>query len=662
VAAQPFVELKLSGHSAGEMDMGIGRVLLLSTKRSRTIALSCGYCFHSVVMFSGKVPSGSTSREESFWPRSGQVERRQWWLWASTIVVTLLLTAGMASFSYIFEQSDPHYSFYLRQSVRGLVALVFLFDLYTIYQQVLIQRIRRQLSEREELYRLISENAEDLIAVIGADGNSLYNSPGYTRLFGYTNEELQGVSIADQVHPEDRQRLLRARKEAFDSGARFRLEYRFRRKDGEWRILESTGGAVRNGQGSAGMLVAVSRDITERKHAEEILRQREEQLRQAQKMEAVGRLSGGIAHDFNNLLGVIIGYSEDIELRVAQADPLRKSAEEIRKAGQRAAALTQQLLAFSRQQVLQPNVLALNLLVSDMGKMLQRLIGAHIELSTNLDPELGSIKADQSQIEQVIVNLVVNARDAMPDGGKLVIETSSVFLDADKASSLPFLHPGPHALLTVTDTGVGMDPETQKHIFEPFFTTKECGKGTGLGLATVYGVVKQSGGVVGVHSEPGKGSTFKIYLPQVDGQSGTNNEDPSASAISAGTETVLVVENEDALLELTSDVLARSGYKVLSARDGNEAIEIARSFDGPIHLLMTDIVMSKLNGPALARHVTVLHPGIRVLFMTGHAEPDALLHENIPSNNECLQKPFHRDALIRKVRQTLDLAELQVRG
>jgi CheY-like chemotaxis protein len=297
-----------------------------------------------------------------------------------------------------------------------------------------------------------------------------------------------------------------------------------------------------------------------------------------------------------------------------------------------------------------------------MGKMLQRMIGAHIELSTNLDAELGSIKADQSQIEQVIVNLVVNARDAMPDGGKLLIETSSVFLDADTASSLPFLHPGPHALLIVTDTGVGMDAETQKHIFEPFFTTKECGKGTGLGLATVYGVVKQSGGVVGVHSEPGKGSTFKIYLPQVDGRLGTHKEDPSACAISAGTETVLVVENEEALLELTSDVLARSGYKVLSARDGNEAIEIARSFDGSIHLLLTDIMMSKLNGPALARHVTVLHPGIRVLFMSGHAEPEAMLHENIPPNSECLQKPFHRDALIRKVRQTLDLAELQVRG
>jgi len=613
-------------------------------------------------MFFGKARSRCPSGKQSFWPHIGLAERRQWWLWAFAIAVTLLLTAGMASFSYLFDQSDPNFSFSLRQSVRGLLGLVLLFDLYTIYQQLQIQRIRRQLSEREELYRLISENAEDLIAVIDADGHRLYNSPGYERLFGYTNEELQGVPIADQVHPDDRQHVLQARKEAFETGLRFHLEYRFRRKDGEWRILESTGGVVRNTQGEAEKIVAVSRDITERKHAEEILRQREEQLRQAQKMEAVGRLSGGIAHDFNNLLGVIIGYSEEIESRAAKGDPLRRSAEEIRKAGQRAAALTQQLLAFSRQQVLQPNVLALNLLVSDMSKMLQRLIGAHIELSTNLDPELGSIKSDQSQMEQVIVNLVVNARDAMPAGGKLLIETSRVFLDEAQARSLPFLHPGPHVRLTVMDTGVGMDAETQRHIFEPFFTTKGCGKGTGLGLATVYGVIKQSGGVVGVRSEPGKGSTFKIYLPQVEEQLVTPAKDSSTSQISMGTETILVVENEEALLELTSDLLSRSGYKVLSARDGLDAIKIARLFDGSIHLLLTDIMMPKLNGAALARRVTRLHPGIRVLFMTGHAEPDATLHENMPPESECLQKPFHRDALIRKVRQTLDLAELQIRG
>jgi two-component system cell cycle sensor histidine kinase/response regulator CckA len=615
-----------------------------------------------MVMSFGKAHPNPASPEQSLWPRSGQVDRRQWWLWASAIVVTLLLTAGMASFSYLFDQSDPNFSFSLRQSVRGLVGLVFLFDLYTIYQQVQIQRIRRQLSEREELYRLISENAEDLISVVDAQGRRLYNSPGYKKVFGYTHEELQGDPVIDQIHPDDSKRVIEARRQAFATNASVRVEYRFHRKDGDWRILESTGTPVQNGSGGSRKLIVVSRDITDRKHAEETLRQREEQLRQAQKMEAVGRLSGGIAHDFNNLLGVIIGYGEEIEVRTSHGDPLRKSAEEILKAAQRAASLTQQLLAFSRQQVLQPSVLTLNVLVSDMGKMLQRLIGAHIDLTTKLDPAVGRIKADQSQIEQVIVNLVVNARDAMPEGGILLIETSNVYLTESQARGLPFLLPGPHAVLTVTDSGIGMDEETEKHIFEPFFTTKECGKGTGLGLATVYGVVKQSGGIVGVHSKPGKGSTFKIYLPQVDEQPTAHEKDSHVNKVWSGTETVLVVENEQALLELTSDVLSRSGYKVLSAHNGIEAIRIARSFDGPIHLLLTDIMMPKLNGHSLARHVAGFRPGIRVLFMTGHSHVDGTPHGAAPSDNECLRKPFHRDALINKVRQTLDLAEMQTTG
>jgi two-component system, cell cycle sensor histidine kinase and response regulator CckA len=615
-----------------------------------------------MVMSFGKTHPNPSSPEQSLWPRSGQVDRRQWWLWASAIVVTLLLTAGMASFSYLFEQSDPNFSFSLRQSVRGLVGLVFLFDLYTIYQQVQIQRIRRQLNEREELYRLISENAEDLIAVVDAQGRRLYNSPGYEKVFGYAPEELQGTPVMDQIHPDDAKRVIEARKQAFATNASMRVEYRFQRKDGDWRILESTGSPVQNGAGGVRKLIIVSRDITDRKHADEMLRQREEQLRQAQKMEAVGRLSGGIAHDFNNLLGVIIGYGEDIEVRTSQGDPIRKSAQEILKAAQRAASLTQQLLAFSRQQVLQPNVLPLNLLVSDMGKMLQRLIGAHIDLTTKLDPKVGSIKADQSQIEQVIVNLVVNARDAMPEGGMLLIETSSVHLTESQARGLPFLLPGPHVVLTVTDSGVGMDEETQKHIFEPFFTTKESGKGTGLGLATVYGVVKQSGGIVGVQSRLGKGSTFKIYLPQVDEQPTSRTDDSSTSKVLSGSETILIVENEQALLELTSGVLARSGYKVLSAHNGIEAIGIARSFNGPIHLLLTDIMMPKLNGHSLARHVSALRPGIRVVFMTGHSDVDETPQDAVPSENECLRKPFHRDTLIRKVRQALDLVEMQVRG
>jgi len=596
------------------------------------------------------------AQEHSLWGRIRQTEKRQWWLWASAIVVTLLLTIGMASFSYVFEQSDPQFSFTLRDSVRGLVALVFLFDLYTIYQQLQIHRIHRRLSQNEEMFRLITENADDLITVIARDGRRLYDSPSYLKTFGYTNEDLQGVPIADQIHPGDHAAIFAARREVFGKGVSVRVEYRFRHKDGEWRHMESTGSPVRNHKGEVENIIAVSRDITQRRQAEELLREREQQLRQAQKMEAVGRLSGGIAHDFNNLLGVIIGYSESIEHRLSTEDPLRKDAREIRKAGERAAALTHQLLAFSRQQVLQPKVLDLNAVVTDMSEMLRRLIGVNIELNTQLEPQLGYVKADKGQIEQIIVNLAVNARDAMPDGGRLLIETSNAYLDEPRARSLPFLRSGPHVLLTVTDTGIGMDQETLRHIFEPFFTTKGPGKGTGLGLATVYGVVKQSGGIVGVESEQGTGSKFKIYLPLAEESVLASAPEATGESDVTGTGTILLVDDEESLRKLTADVLAERGYTVLSAGDGIQALEIARSYIEPIHLLLTDLAMPRLGGPALARYMAHLRPETRVLFMTGHAERDTASQGALPAGTEALQKPFNKDSLIRQVRQALDAA------
>jgi PAS domain S-box-containing protein len=574
-------------------------------------------------------------------------------------MITLLLSIGMESFSFLFEHSDPTFSFTLRQSVRGLVGLVFLFDLYTIYQQLLIHRIRRQLSDQEQMFRLITENAEDLITVVDRDGNRLYDSPGYNKL-GYSNSDLGRAPFPEQIHPDDREALSAARKETFEKGVGPRVEYRFQRKDGDWRVLESTRSPVRNDRGEIEKVIIVSRDITERKQAEELLRRRDEQLRHSQKMEAVGRLSGGIAHDFNNLLGVIIGYSESIEHRVAANDPLRKSAEEIRKAGERAASLTHQLLAFSRQQVLQPQILDLNALVNDMGKMLTRLIGMHIELTTNLATELGQVKAEQSQIEQVIVNLVVNARDAMPEGGQLLIETSNLDVNENLASSLTFLQPGPYVLLTVTDTGIGMDANTRRHIFEPFFTTKGPGKGTGLGLATVYGVAKQSGGGVTVESEPGKGSTFKIFLPQTQESAVAPSPDETIAKGSMGTGTILLAEDEEALLKLTAERLTECGYTVLPARDGIHALEIARSFNEPIHLLLTDIMMPRMGGLSLARSMSELRPGIRVVFMTGHAERESSYREAIRSGAESIQKPFSHEKLIRLVRQMLDSAQMQV--
>jgi two-component system, cell cycle sensor histidine kinase and response regulator CckA len=494
---------------------------------------------------------------------------------------------------------------------------------------------------------------------VDREGRRHYDSPGYNKL-GYSREELERGPVPEQVHPDDRAALIAARTEIFDTGVGPRVEYRFRRKDGEWRTFESTRSPVRNHRGEIEKVVIVSRDITERKQAEELLRRREEQLRQSQKMEAVGRLSGGIAHDFNNLLGVIIGYSESIEHRLASNDPLRKSAEEIRKAGERAASLTHQLLAFSRQQVLQPRILDLNALVTDMGKMLKRLIGMHIELTTNLATELGQVKAEQSQIEQVIVNLVVNARDAMPEGGRLVIATSNLDVNENLASSFPFLQPGPYVLLTVTDTGIGMDANTRRHIFEPFFTTKGPGKGTGLGLATVYGVAKQSGGGVIVDSEPGKGSTFKIFLPQtMESMVAPAPRETSAKG-SMGTGTILLVEDEEALLNLTAERLTESGYKVLPARDGVHALEIASSCNEPIHLLLTDIMMPRMGGLSLARSMSELRPGIRVVFMTGHAEREASYREAIRSGAESIQKPFSYEQLSRLVRQMLDTAQVQV--
>ena len=590
--------------------------------------------------------------------RVRKIERRQWWLLASAIIITLLLTAGVGSFSYLFDQSDFNFSFNLRQSVRGLLGLVFLFDVYTIYQQVQIHRIRRQLSEQERMFRLISENAEDLITVVDRDGNRLYDSPAY-RKFGFSDSEFDRAPFPEQIHTDDHAALIAARLETFDKGVGPRVEYRIRSKDGDWRILESTRSPVRNDRGEIEKVVIVSRDITERKQAEQLLRRREEQLRQAQKMEAVGRLSGGIAHDFNNLLGVIIGYSESIEYRLEPNDPLRKSAEEIRKAGERAASLTHQLLAFSRQQVLQAQILDLNALVSDMGEMLKRLIGMHIELSTNLAEDLGYVKAEQSQIEQVIVNLTVNARDAMPDGGKLLIETSNLEVNEKLAGDFAFLQPGPYVLLTVRDTGIGMDSETRRHIFEPFFTTKAPGKGTGLGLATVYGVVKQSGGGVTVDSEPGNGSTFKIYLPRT--QESVAAPAPPAKApanVSVGTGTILLVDDEEALLNLTAERLKECGYTVLTAHDGLHALEIVRSSSDPIQLLLTDIMMPKMGGLALARTVSALRPGIRIVFMTGHAERESSYREALRSGAESIQKPFSFEQLIRLVRQALNSVQI----
>jgi len=591
-----------------------------------------------------------------------QVESRQWWLWASAIIVTLLLTVGLLSFIFpvIVEGAASSYVTSLRQSSRGLVGLVLLFDIYAFYQQLQVYRVRKQLYKSQGLFHLIGEYAEDLIAVVDAGGNRLYNSPSYERILGYSRKELMGTPGIEQVHPDDRPGVIEAAREALQTGTGRRLQYRFKHKDGTWRVLESTSSAVRNAAGKIDVLIIVNRDITERKKSEEALRLKEEQLRQSQKMEAVGRLSGGIAHDFNNLLGVIIGYSDILDMKLEEGDPLRKSVGEIKKAGVSASSLTRQLLAFSRQQVLQPRILDLNALVTDLVTMLRRLIGEHVQVEIVLDPALRKVRADQSQLEQVIMNLVVNARDAMPGGGKLTIHTANVQLGESVVADRPYVQPGPYVQLTVTDSGTGMDADTIVHIFEPFFTTKEKGRGTGLGLATVYGVVKQSGGYIWVESNVGVGTTFRICLPMVGQGVSTPVINEAPARVPRGSETVLVAEDEDSLRTLISDLLTQNGYNVLAASCGAEALEIAGKHHGAIHLLLSDVVMPGIGGPTLAKKLVASRPEVKTLFMSGYVEFHSAGHDNLPADIPVLQKPFSNDTLIREVRKALTVSELQV--
>ncbi|MFZ0878267.1 MAG: ATP-binding protein, partial [Candidatus Acidiferrales bacterium] len=366
-----------------------------------------------------------------------------------------------------------------------------------------------------------------------------------------------------------------------------------------------------------------------------------------------GRLAGGIAHDFNNLLMVVQGHAELLTDRLKPGEPLRRNAEQIQEASQRAASLTRQLLAFSRKQMLAPSVLNVQTVVTDMEKILRRLIGEDIELVSVNTLDLWRVKADRSQIEQVILNLAVNARDAMPRGGKLTIETSNVEFDNSYARAPVVLAPGRYVMLAVTDNGCGMDAETQAHIFEPFFTTKEKGKGTGLGLATVYGIVKQSGGYVWVYSEPGQGTTFKVYLPRVDEDVAPKELRPGPVALPRGTETILLVEDEQGVRDLAKEYLEMSGYTVLVAGNGSAAVELVSQHAGPIDLIMTDVVMPGMSGSELAERISALRPGIRIVYMSGYTDQSIVHHGILSSDVVLLQKPFTLSTLAHKLREAL---------
>jgi two-component system cell cycle sensor histidine kinase/response regulator CckA len=489
-----------------------------------------------------------------------------------------------------------------------------------------------------------------------ADDLFTFNDHFYS-IFRTSAEQVGGYRMSPAryaelfLHPDDRQVVAAETKKALettDPHFSRQLEHRIIYADGKIGHISVRYFVVKDNEGRTVKTYGANQDITERKSLEE-------QLLQSQKMEAVGRLAGGIAHDFNNLLTTIIGNADLSLMTLEDKDTLRENLEEIRKAGQRAASLTRQLLAFSRRQLLQPKVLDLNEVVADMEKMLRRLIGEDIDLETVLRPDLGRVKVDPGQIEQVIMNLAVNARDAMPQGGKLTIETANVDLDEGYAHKRPVTKPGPYVMLAISDTGVGMDKEVQSRLFEPFFTTKEKGKGTGLGLATVYGIVKQSGGYIWVYSEPGQGSTFKIYLPRVEEEAEAVREVQAPSARLSGSETVLVVEDDDMVLGLTRNILRRYGYTVLEARNGEEAMRVASEHQGPIQLMLTDVVMPEMSGRQLAYKLHVERPEMKVLYVSGYTDNAIVHHGILDEGIPFLQKPFSPEVLARKVREVLDL-------
>ncbi|HEY4742636.1 MAG TPA: ATP-binding protein [Candidatus Acidoferrales bacterium] len=504
------------------------------------------------------------------------------------------------------------------------------------------EKLSEALRGDERFRKAFNANPEPITIATISEGRYVDVNESYLRVTGYRREEVIGctsLELGFWKRPEDRFELIA---ELRAHGAVRDREINFRTKSGEERTCLDSAEIIE----TAGQecVITIFKDITEKKIMEK-------QLRQAQKMEAIGQLSGGIAHDFNNLLGVIIGYGEALEEELPRESPGHRKCEQIVKAGQRAASLTRQLLAFSRQQVLEPKVLDLNAVVLDLEKMLRRLIGEDIDFKTELASPLGRIKADQSQIEQVIMNLVVNARDAMPRGGRLTIETSDTDLDEDYCRLHPQQKPGPQVLLAVSDTGVGMDAETQARIFDPFFTTKELGKGTGLGLSTVYGVVSQSGGSIWVYSEPGHGTTFKIYLPRVAGSLEKESHGPDFAQSLRGTETILLVEDEDALRELTRSVLAEHGYTVLDADGPVAALELARLHLHSIQLILTDVVMPGMDGRELVAKLMPMRPGLRVVYMSGYT--GSTHRELLDPGAVLLPKPLSRMVLLRKVREAL---------
>jgi PAS domain S-box-containing protein len=523
-----------------------------------------------------------------------------------------------------------------------------------------VRRALREVAERKKRHRAEAERDRfyalslDLFCTLDARGRVLDFNPSWQRVLGWSPDELSARPLLDWVHPEDRQATQGMLAQLAAGKAVASVENRLQAKDGSWKWVLWSAQPVP----MESIVYAAARDISVRKASEDALRRSEEQLRQSQKMEAIGQLAGGVAHDFNNLLTAILGYAELMTMRLKPGDPLLRDVAEIRKAADRASALTRQLLIFSRKQLLSPRLVDLNAVVKQMESLLHRMIGEDIRLVSHLAPGLHLVRVDPGQFEQVLLNLAVNARDAMPRGGLLTIETENVKLKEQFAFDHDAVEPGSYVMLAVSDTGVGMDLETRQRAFEPFFTTKEQGKGTGLGLSTVYGIVRQSSGHVWVYSEPGHGTCFRIYLPQAEPAAGASSTVPAVTKEpvrpGSGTETLLIVEDERAVRELTRHVLGLHGYRTLDAANGSEALAVAAAHDGPIDLLVTDVVMPGMSGPELAAKLQTARPETAVLFVSGYTSHAAVRGEILQEGSDFLQKPFTPTDLAATVRKILD--------
>ena len=504
-----------------------------------------------------------------------------------------------------------------------------------------------KLRESEERFRATFEQAAVGIAHVDVGGRFLRVNDKLCEITGFSREELLGFTFADLTLPEDSAGDDEARRAMLAGSQRlYAAEKRYRRKGGGTTWVNIVTTLARDRGDRSRYFITVVVDITGRKLLEE-------QFRQSQKMEAVGRLAGGVAHDFNNLLTVIFGCTDQMITLPGVDAQVQEAAETINEAGERAADLTAKLLGFSRQTILQPKVIDLNAAINATASLLRRMIGEDVVLSTSLDPGLSRVRIDPVQLDQVLMNLAVNARDAMPRGGRLAIETANVTIGAEQADLHPDCATGPHVVLRISDTGSGMAPEILERIFEPFFTTKEAGKGTGLGLAMVFGIVQQSGGCVHVASEPGHGSSFEIYLPAVTEQAFAPRPEPSAAQV-GGAETVLLVEDEELVRDLAVRALQAHGYKVIAAGDGEEALEIARGSEQPIALVLTDVVMPKLSGPELVDRLKARFPAIKVLYMSGYTDDAMLRHGLMEATVSYIQKPFTPLGLARKTREVLD--------